>query len=204
MPPRTDIALFLDLETTGNLDDDEIIEVGCSLIETANWTERSSFSAVVVPSVAAWDRMVGNPVVFAMHTKNGLISDLIGPYDGPPEVTIDTIDALLDLWLDEHAGTDGTHIPLGGSGVSHFDRKYMKRDLPRLNKRLTFWAWDAGDLRRAFRLAGRPWLVGNSSKSHRALDDARFHAAEWHYGVEAIRTGFDPEVMAAFETTVDF
>lgn len=205
MAPRTDLALFLDLETTGNGEEDEIIEVGCSLVETADWTEVGFYSHLVVPSPAAWDRMIANDVVHKMHESNGLIRDLMA-VDVPGAYSAEAIDRDVEQWLDIFLKGETRHIPYGGSGVEHFDRPYIRRQMPRLNKRITFWAYDAGTHRRTFRLAGRPWLNGKTSadKTHRALADARFHAAEWRYAITAIRSGFDPKAMQEFATTMDF
>lgn len=207
MPPRTDLALFLDCEMTGNGLLDEIIEIGCSLRETESWSEVDFFTSLVQPSAEAWDRLLDNTVVSDMHTKNGLIDDLdnaavmgIGYLSAPH------IDELVEEWLDTHLKGNKTHIPIGGSGVSHFDRPYLRREFPKLDARCTFWAYDSGNHRRSFRLAGRPWVLNstNAQKTHRALDDARQHAEEWRYALTALRTGFDPEVMSQFETTMDY
>lgn len=208
--PRKDLALFLDCEMTDNSDEGEIIEVGCSMRETDDWTEVGYYRQLVVPSTtgSGWERMLSNDVVRNMHTVNGLIADLEWEmsYGTPAAKTIDVVDRDLEQWLDTFLEGDKTHIPYGGSGVAHFDRPYIKRQMPRLNKRITFWAYDSGNDRRKFRLAGRPWLASATSdlKTHRALDDARMHAEEWRYSLIAIKTAFDPEVMAQFETTHDF
>lgn len=205
MPPRTDLALILDLECTGNGKEDEIIEIGCSMLETATWTEVGFYGHLIVPSTASWDRMMANKVVREMHEVNGLIKDIVD-YGAPDVATAANIDRDVEQWLEHFVGKDTTHIPYGGSGIEHFDRPFIEREMPRLNKRITFWAYDTGNHRRAFRLAGRPWLTEATSavKTHRALDDARMHASEWRYVMTALRTGFDSVAMKEFDTTMDF
>lgn len=88
-------------------------------------------------------------------------------------------DALIGKWLDQFS-EDNTHIPYGGSGVSHFDRQYINRDLPRLGRRLTFWALDVGCVRRIFALQGAS-TASIDAKTHRALDDALVHADELRF-----------------------
>lgn len=204
MAPRADLAVFMDFEMTGNKEDDEIIEAGCSMRETQGWTEVGYYSHVVIPSTESWDRMMEtNEVVRSMHQKNGLIDDII---NASAVSTIENIDRDMEQWLDIYLKGDTTHIAAGGSGLSHFDRPYMKRFLPRFNKRLTFYAYDSGDHRRSFRLSGRPWILNstNDLKTHRALDDARQHAEEWRYVLACLKNGFYPETMKQFELTFDF
>ena len=83
-------------------------------------------------------------------------------------------------WLKEFVGTDTTHIPYGGSGVLHFDRRFIDYFMPTFSKRVTHWAYDVGVLRRTFIKAGVKY-ADMSGKTHRALDDARVHAEEWRY-----------------------
>jgi oligoribonuclease (3'-5' exoribonuclease) len=188
--PRNDLMLVLDLECTGNQDDDDIIEIGCVLLSLPSLEEISYFWSLVRPDPYNWTRMLTtNPKVTQMHTVNGLIRDIDGDgYESgpisPPSVL--DVDGYLVDWLDGQTDKNRLHIPLGGSGVSHFDRKYIKRDLPRFDGRLTHWAFDVGVLRRTFALVGLPWFESGETKSHRALDDARLHADEFRYAVKAL------------------
>jgi oligoribonuclease len=185
MPPREDVILFLDLETTGvDESKDEIIEIGLSLVETTEgFPEKAALSIVVQPGGLAFSRMMANKVVREMHEANGLL-DVIGA--GSAWRDIATVDDTAVRWLDVVAGNDGsegrepTHIPLGGSGVLHFDRKFIRKYMPKLDKRLTYWAHDVGVLRRSFIQAGAPY-ASMEGKTHRALDDARVHADEFRW-----------------------
>ena len=184
MPPRTDIQLWIDLEATGSGDDEEIVEVGLSLVETENWTEMGSYSHLVEPSKAAWARMEANAAVMRLHNSNGLYDDLVRMREMQPgRYTIDYIDGEVEQWIKSYVGSNTTHIPLGGSGVLHYDRKFIKRDMPRLDQRLTYWALDVGVPRRHFQIFGIPWLAADDGggKTHRALDDARYHFREFMF-----------------------
>ena len=183
MPPRTDIQLWLDLEATGSLDEDEIVEVGLSMVETDNWTEIDSFSHVVEPSKAGWARMEAKQVVMDMHRASGLYEDLVRQREMMPgRFTIDYTDELVEEWIKGIVGSSTTHIPVGGSGIPHYDRKFIKRDMPLLNRRLTHWHLDVGSTQRQFEMFGRPWIKNpDGGKAHRALADARFHFKEALY-----------------------
>lgn len=114
-----------------------------------------------------------DPFVFDMHTKNGLLEDCL-----KSKVYEKDADAEMVEWIKKY--TSGDHIPLAGSGVSHFDRQYIKKDLPRFNKFLSYWAYDSGVIRRTLKLFGIDASFADTTddKTHRALDDIRAHVEE--------------------------
>ena len=187
MPPREDLILFLDLETTGvDEEKDNIIEVGLSMLSTEpGYPEVGYYTHIIFPDDEAYERMVGKDVVWKMHRGNGLIDDLRSNEDMRKVFTVDNIDLDVVQWIDQFVKGDTTHIPLGGSGVLHFDRRFIKRYMPLLDKRLTHWAYDVGVLRRTFMKAGVKY-ASMDAKTHRALDDARVHADEWRYYQDVI------------------
>lgn len=182
MPINKDLILYLDCEMTGNRDDDEIIEVGLVMLDSKTLDELGAFSIVVEPSEMALDNLSRNAVVNEMHNKNGLIQDLMSSNGCPAPVA----DDLIVKWINKFT-TSTNHIPYGGSGISHFDRKYIDKDLPRLSRRITYWSYDIGGARRLWRLAGRTDWLNQSDKTHRALDDARQHADELRWFVQQVR-----------------
>jgi len=198
MPPREDIALFLDLETTGSDKElDEIIEIGVVALDTTkeDVPEIRAFSSIVLPSAKAMHRLLSKKVVREMHEKNGLLDELYAGIDemnsghlGPPRHNPIYVSNQLNLWLNEIAGTDDTHIPYGGSGVMHFDRPFIDKTFTLFGRRLTYWAHDVGPIRRAYvKAGGVNWPDQEVGKTHRALDDARFHAEEWRFALRLFR-----------------
>lgn len=172
--PSKDFILWFDLETTGNLPTSDIIEIGAVLTDY-ELNEISDFSATIraMPSLNLFDL---DPVVIDMHTKNGLWRDL---KTQPNHLAYDTLEQDILIWLNEHTKNEKQHIPAAGSGISHFDRKYLTTYLPGLNNRLTYWNLDIGVVRRFMELAHTPLdkaLV--EAKTHRALDDAKAHVQE--------------------------
>lgn len=186
MPPRDDLILFLDLETTGvDVPQDEIIEVGLSMVSTeAGYPEIGRYSHIVIPSEEAFNRMMAKDVVRKMHEVNGLLREIV-ECSTPKTYTIENIEQDILQWLEAYVGKDTTHIPFGGSGVLHFDRRFISYFMPKFDKRITHWAYDVGVLRRTFMKAGVKY-ASIDAKTHRALDDARVHAEEWRYYQEAI------------------
>lgn len=185
--PRDDLIIFLDLETTGvdeNLD--EIIEVGCVLLDANTLNEIGSFTSIIVPGKTAYDRWMRKDVVRDMHRVNGLQDEIDKTIEAGMSNLYDATnaDSLLVGWLREFVGNNNTQIPYGGSGVAHFDRRFIKKYLPEFDKMITHWAYDVGTVRRQFIKAG---LVPaddvlrdqKTEKDHRALTDARVHAEEF-------------------------
>lgn len=180
--PATHV-LFLDLETTGSdRETSDIIEVGVAL----------TLATPELPIIAAYstpvrlrshstvdDAMVDmTPQVVDMHTKNGLLDELrLGK--GLPLWAADlAVKSIVQKYVPPNR-----KVPLGGSGVGHFDRGFVNRDFPTLAKRLTYWPLDIGVFRRMAMLAGvKLPKAHDRAKTHRALDcvedaitEARFY-----------------------------
>lgn len=179
--PAMNLALILDTETTGNAPDSELLEIGMVMLDVPSLTELGEFTIVIEPSPEAFANMNDNHIVRQMHKVNGLLDDLAAHKGVQPDVA----DSLINKWLDQFT-QERTHIPYGGSGVSHFDRQYIIKQLPRLNKRITYWALDVGAVRRIFALQGAS-TASIDAKTHRALDDAKVHADELRFYAEAGR-----------------
>jgi oligoribonuclease (3'-5' exoribonuclease) len=185
MPPINNLAVILDTETTGNMPDSDLIEMGMVMLSVPSLEQLGTFSVVIEPSPEQFSAMMNKPVVREMHEKNGLIEDLLAGKG----VSATEADQQIMKWLDTFT-TERAHIPYGGSGVAHFDRQYITRQLPRLNRRITYWALDVGSVRRIFALQGGSWLKidggeAYDAKTHRALDDALVHAQELRFAAES-------------------
>jgi oligoribonuclease len=173
-PESGQYMLWLDLETTGTDErHDEIIEVGVALtdrdlniIEERTWV---CFPESTTPLFLMDD------VVIDMHVKSGLIGDVLKA-GKRGEVSIEYIDNLVSELLFKYNGT--RHTPLAGSGVMHFDRRFIKQYMPETDKKLTFWAYDVGVVRRFMRMAGMQTPDNFEGLKHRALDDVHDHINE--------------------------
>lgn len=127
---------------------------------------------------AKFDNMAD--VVRKMHTENGLLDEVgqRGFFNSDMDrmMQLAQVDQELADWVRSFAG--GDHMPIAGSGIPHYDRKYIKRDLPLLDRRLTYYALDIGTVRRIVDIAGIEWPEFHMTKAHRALDDTRQHIEE--------------------------
>lgn len=170
-----DTLLWLDLETTGSdVEKDSIIEVGC-ILTTTGLTSIAEHSWVLTPDAEGLGRMMLNPVVRAMHEGNGLLADVLDTENvrKPHHVA-----AGLLAWMQENGAKQGRTV-LAGSGVGHFDRKFIDRYMPQVSKFLRYWCIDIGVVRRAHEMwVGTTISTANDGKTHRALDDIRCHLAE--------------------------
>jgi oligoribonuclease (3'-5' exoribonuclease) len=168
--------MFIDLETVGTDLNYPPIEVGVAIIERANLQVIRTEDYVL-----HLDESVELPkVVRDMHTRNGLLEECYAS-----DMDIAYADYHLADLLDSLMG--GNHMPFAGSGVLHFDRKFITRWMPETDKRITYWAYDVGVVRRFSQWAGGKVLDG--SKSHRALDDALWHAQEAAFYMQLLKVG---------------
>lgn len=163
---------WIDLETTGSEERlENIIEVGLVITDaTPRLPIREQRTWVVYPSEPT-KLLKMDPVVIDMHSKSGLLADVLKSKGGPNISMVDeTVREVLTPYL-----TRG-RIALGGSGVSHFDRKFIARFMPKTAEVLTFWAYDVGAVRRYLRLAGKK--IVSPGLTHRALEDVIAHVKE--------------------------
>jgi|HubBroStandDraft_2_1064218.scaffolds.fasta_scaffold18594_6 oligoribonuclease len=174
-----EFLLWMDLETTGTDEHkDEILEVACVLTDS-NLAELSSYETTIWPD--GWDHDDGLPetidsYVFQMHTKNGLWEDCA-------QQGITLAQAQHDIAIRLRL-TGRPQYVLAGSGVSHFDRRFLDAQMPLVTEWLKYYSIDVGVLRRTLRLIGCGDLVpdGPENKAHRAMADIRSHLDELrHY-----------------------
>lgn len=172
-----DRVLWIDLETTGTDENrDAVLEIGAVLTEGPELKEVSSFEAVVRPSnpETMKVRMMQTPkaVVWLMHQDNQLWGEVVKRGEG-----IEEAESRMVEWMDSLKLSG--RVPLGGSGVSHFDRRFIRAKMSLLDARLTYWAYDVGAVRRFLRdFAGVKVKELGGDKPHRALADIRLHVEE--------------------------
>lgn len=174
-PIDSPLWAFIDLETVGT--DRELhppIEIGIAIVEREGFTpiDVRNFVVKLEPDTHF------PPRVLKMHTVNGLIAAA-----SDSQLSIEEADDKAAGFVGGYG--QGRHIPLAGSGVAHFDRPFIKRWMPKLDATLSHWAMDVGVLRRSFGLIGISPLP--DEKTHRALDDALFHAKEFRYYLDLMK-----------------
>lgn len=154
--------LWLDLETTGtNHKLDEILEVGVIVTDQKLDEKLHGTSWVVKPD--SWHGMVDD--VMNMYLGNGLLIDCY-----MTTLTISDVDDEVVEYI-KPALRKGKII-LAGSGVGHFDRRFIDQWMPKLSQRLEYSLFDIGQVRRFFELAEVLKRLDHDPNKHRALSDA--------------------------------
>lgn len=165
---------WIDLETTGlDEQDGSILEVG---VVVADPDGRTLTEAAWLVSPLPHHLRELPPEVYEMHRTSGLLADL----EAAPALPLPgDVDLAVAALLDRHT-VDG-RIILAGSGVSHFDVRWIARHLPATCYRLTYWTYDVGVIRRLLATIDPDLPRPANPKAHRALPDARDHRDEWHH-----------------------
>ncbi len=183
--------LWVDLETTGAEENrDEIIEIGAILtdfnFERMDGRADRDFSIVIEPSEYALGRMMKNPVVRNMHIHNGLLNDCVSLPSRARAIEIAEQRLITYIQMAINAkknrGDAGKfRFMLAGSGVGHFDNRFIRQHMPTLWKMLVFSPLDVGMVRRFLAISNvdlTPGADNTKSKDHRALGDILLHIEE--------------------------
>lgn len=166
---------WIDLETTGTEEKlDPIIEVGM-IVTDEKLCVLAERTITVRPNGGEWvERIRANPVVRDMHAANDLAAEVLLSVEAltPLEAEFTLIEIL-------EAHGKAHDFMLAGSGVAHFDRRFLKQQMPQLEAFFRYPVLDVGVIRRALKLADRDDLIPSQpKKNHRAIDDIRQHLEE--------------------------
>lgn len=161
---------WVDVETTGvDITKDKILELAI-IVTTAELVEIGELDLVIQHGPL----LELNPFVLDMHTRNGLFTEIEAR--GLP---LNEANEILGNFLADNLGGRKQLIQ-AGSGVSHFDSKFIARDFPETAKMLTFWTNDAAVLKRGFEFAGYK-SAKKGRKDTRGLHEVRNHIEEWKF-----------------------
>lgn len=181
--------LWIDLETTGDQPTDPILEVGAILTDS-DLNVLDEFESLVSGPlhVQCLDQAI--PVVKEMHEESGLAEWVRGGWgDDLMGVQIRILEMLKRNWSNWPEKWDDKVVVLAGSGVGHFDKRFIEAQLPLLATKLAYYVIDVGVLRRSLDLWGLGHvLLQNLVKPHRALADARLHLEEARTIRDALRS----------------
>ena len=161
--------LWFDCETTG-LDPesgDSLLMVAAARTDDKGNLLRT-YEAVTMGTIAT---EYLDKVVREMHTRNGLFGRVLS------HEAISIGEA--DLHLTSLLTSGGKGITLAGNSI-HFDRRFIRRYMPRLEAALGYRMLDVSALKVASALWGLPPCPKPESK-HLALDDIKDSIAEFHY-----------------------
>lgn len=171
---------WIDLETTGSDESqDPIIEFAMIVTEpVAPFEQVRCMDRVVRPDGQKWSHRL-NPTVLEMHVSNGLLADV---FSGEA-VTIGEADSAATGCL--HSLGKPHDFLIAGSGVAHFDRRFIAAQMPKLDRFLQYAALDVGVLRRTLKAAQVTVPDReHGDKTHRALEDITDHIYEMRHFAE--------------------
>lgn len=155
-------VLFLDLETTGTAVDADILELGCILYDIVEGKEIERLS-YVIHSRRDWIIEL-DPVVYNMHTKNGLLGEC---ESAPKWFDLQNAERGVILMLHDRDIPMGS-IALAGFSV-HNDKRWLESSMPRLHRFLSHRIIDASTLRALYKAwIGEP---PKGKETHRAIAD---------------------------------
>jgi oligoribonuclease len=146
--------VWVDLETTGlSTLDDQILEIGIVVIQD-NYIERpgNEFHALFPLTNYATERLDRNDFVREMHTNNGLLQEIesrfgteIEPIGYQSQCEIEQANAI--QWLSD-LGLQPAEFAMCGASV-HFDRAWLKEDMPLLESWFHYRNFDVSTLKDA-------------------------------------------------------
>jgi len=143
--PDTDPEIiWLDIETTGLKHTDVILEVG--IILTDKWgrvIEDSAFSSLVSPS--KWSQIDElEPVVAEMHTKSGLLNDLMNMTNRSQHHPLHVATRMVNhlALFDVKRGS----LPMAGSTIG-FDRGFLKKYMNQLDNHAHYRSIDVSSFK---------------------------------------------------------
>lgn len=170
MPKSLDNLVWIDLETTG-LDPESrvILEIAC-LVTDKDLNELGDGVDLVVHQEG---HAIGqlDPWCVKQHAASGLLEAARGS-----QTTLDAAEAETLVYVKRHCLSG--KAPLAGNSVC-FDRRFLIRHMPRLEKYLHYRNVDVSSVKELAR-RWRPAVVETMKKAsrHRALDDLRESIAE--------------------------
>ncbi|MBR3248511.1 oligoribonuclease [Candidatus Saccharibacteria bacterium] len=152
--------LWIDLEMTG-LDPakDKILEVA-AIATDMNLNQIAEYQAIIkVDDQTIKDRMVGKFWEQNQKTRDALIAQ---NQNGQP---LEQVERELLQFIDQHFGKE---IYLAGNSI-HQDRKFIEREMPKLNSKLHYRMLDVSAWKIYFENAKSKKFT--KPENHRALDD---------------------------------
>jgi oligoribonuclease len=165
--------ICLDLEMTGLLESDEILEVACIVIDESFNEVSDGFSKVVSSTADKLENMMD--VCKNMHKESGLWDDVL-----LSENTIAQVELSLLEFVTNHTSAHDELILCGNS--IHVDRGFIKRYMSSFDHILHYRMLDVTSVGLFLQASGVVFTPYVKAKAHRALDDIKESIGEMlHY-----------------------
>lgn len=186
----SDLAfVVLDIETNGLEETDGVVLEVAAVGLDSKLKEVFRYSTPITQEDETWYKALPNEVA-DMHARSGLTRDVVSLSSALEYPLLDLTD---DRGLYIHpyiAGADdllsaaihacaSETVILCGSGVSHFDFRWLKYHMPKTASCFKHYTIDVGMMRRWYRaVVGDDLSAVDQRKTHRALDDVDCHLEE--------------------------
>lgn len=177
--------LWVDLETTGTDENlDGIVEIACILTPLDLSEQLFNYQAVTWPGTDAINRLLANEYVLNMHKDSGLYAEIGDNGLDAANAAVTVVDLMRVHEVESHK------VLIAGSGVAHFDRRFIKAHMRELDGYLAYPALDVGVLRRAAEMWGLDLhdYPEPERKTHRAMDDICLHLDEGRWFRDRFQT----------------
>lgn len=173
--PHDDRLVLLDLETTGiDAASNRILEVA-AMIVSVDLQPIAQAHAVIRPNTSKLEELFPDPSIWEMHEATGLLAEIRNPLRADCRVqSLSEAEGDLIDWLVGHGFGPRTAV-LAGNSV-HFDRTFIIRWMPDLDRFLHYRMVDVSAMREAYRRWIDPefptkWKERWGSAKHRASED---------------------------------
>ena len=173
--PAIPTYVFLDLESTGtDFELDSILETGVVVVDSA-WNNIGAFQALHKTSPELWARGTW-PGALDMHTKNGLLGDLVHA----TEVT-HYVDIRLHNWLIANWNPERYSLIMAGRSIGQFDYPMIKKQMPLTASLFSHRVMDTSVVERFCAPCGITFPGKKEHPAHRGLADCldELEAARW-------------------------
>lgn len=189
------MLVWTDLEATGSNTSgnspDKILEIGI-IVTDETLEEKARWERVVDQGTSTgWlQTLRDNAVVRDMHTKNGLICDVLFKATRNISQIETDLTKFLKPFAEELAPPPNHVMVMAGSGVGHYDLPMMRTWMPYLMQSFAYSTIDVGVIRRSVQMydpklakAAEKYYkrLRPKGKTHRALEDAELHLMEMRY-----------------------
>lgn len=177
----SDRLAWVDIETTGTEDHDILLEVAV-IVTDNDLNELGMFSSFIIDcdprNLTRADRprtKDSDIPCWEQHFDSGLVMNLIEEF-GRDNVkpTPGVVEDGIVRFLNKHGVYEGMKnlAPLCGSSV-HFDRRFLRRSMPKLISLLHYRNIDASGIRECARRWSPELEIPEIEAAHRAVDDLR-------------------------------
>ena len=171
--------LWVDIETTGLIPEkDRILEI-CVIPEIDGKILKEDISNYIIKNIDISFESLLSEQILKMHTDSGLLSDIKNSLFNNTSIEITELDSLLENKY-KLLKNNNSKVLLGGSSV-HFDRSFLKKNLPKFDSLLHYQHIDVSCIENFFADSIGLLYKKNYTTKHRAKEDIGRSIEKYHF-----------------------